>query len=197
MKKVLSILIVFAMLLSLPITVFAADGGATPKPTDIGLKNGAINNGNQFLQYDPLVVDDDGNTMFACDGTYMTPRAGLVSPYTGKAPSNAVLQYRHAMKGDYELSYQMKLNKDNKETLFNYFYWQDFIESGRSFLTSSRGAGLALQVGVGDGKVTLTLRRYDAAGGNKPVSDAVVTGEVAAPILEGAEPHALLNVSLK
>lgn len=122
MKKILSMILVFAMLLSLPITVFAADGGALPAATEIPLKNGAINNGNNFLQYDPAGADDNANTLFTCDGTYLTPRAGLISPYSGVAPTYAMLQYRHAMAGDYALSYQVKLNQANADTINNYFY---------------------------------------------------------------------------
>lgn len=197
MKKILSMILVFAMLLSLPITVFAADGGALPAATEIPLKNGAINNGNNFLQYDPAGADDNANTLFTCDGTYLTPRAGLVSPYSGAAPTNAMLQYRHAMAGDYALSYQVKLNQANADTINNYFYWQDFQDAGRSYLTSIRGVALALKLAVADGNVTVDVIRYTPKVLGKTVTDAVVTGEKTALLLENAEANALLDVSLK
>ena len=197
MKKILSMILVFAMLLSLPITVFAADGGALPAATEIPLKNGAINNGNNFLQYDPAGATDDGNTLFTCDGTYLTPRAGLVSPYSGAAPTYAMLQYRHAMAGDYALSYQVKLNQANADTINNYFYWQDFQDAGRSYLTSIRGVALALKLTVADGNVTVDVIRYTPKVLGKTVTDAVVTGEKTALLLENAEANALLDVSLK
>lgn len=217
MKKILSITLVLAMLLSLPITVFAADGGATTTaaktPTDIVLRKdadgnslGAIANGDQFLQYDPNNMNG-ADTMFTCDGTYVMPRAGMISPYTGKAPAWLVLQYRNAMKGDYELSYQMKLGKSNSGTFFNLFYWQDFDETtGKSFQHYARGAGMGLLVSITNGKVSLNLRQYTASGNAALASN--VTGETSAQLLKALnltpaegeaaeEGYGLLNFTLR
>ena len=185
MKKVLSMIIVLSMLLSLPLTFVSAEGETattTPAPVEIALAKPAFKNGNQFYQYDPSNANGV-DTMFTCDGTFITPRADLVSPYTKAAPAWLALQYREAMKGNYELSYQMKLGKTNSGQFVNLFCWQDYHASGRDFQTSGAGNGLGLLTTVKNGKVSLLLRKFDPTSGPTPAG-CETTGATEAQILK-------------
>ena len=214
MKKVLSMIIVLSMLLSLPLTFVSAEGETatttptTPErvPTDIVLRNtGALWNGDQFMQYDPSNANGV-DTMFTCDGTYITPRANLVSPYTNAAPAWLVLQYREAMKGNYELSYQMKLGKTNSGQFINFFCWQDYHEgTGRDCQHFGRGTGLGLLTTVTNGKVSLLLRKFDDTSAKL---DSTITGNPDAQVLKelnltpaegetAEEGYGVLNFTLK
>ncbi len=197
MKKVLSILIVFAMLLSLPITVFAADGGATPKPVEIKPVNMAFLNGSQFYQYDPagFFSSGDGAT-FVCDGEFFTMNPNGKNPVKGTPSEYGVLQYRYAMKGDYDLSYQVKLNESNKDRLYTWFYWQDYTQNGRSYQTSQRGIGFSLKLEANDGNLSLGVMANEKTQG-KGSAVAATSGNATSDLLKDVAANALLNVSLK
>lgn len=211
MKKILSITLVLAMLLSLPITVFAADGGTAstttkaPVRTDITLAKPAFRNGNLFYMYDYNTFDSKtGDTVFSCDGEFMTPKPSVKNELYGTENKNPVLQYRHAMKGDYELTYQWKLNKTNTDSMLTFFYWQDYIalsgttgNLGRDYMTSQRASGFALQTQVANGKVTFAVLGYDEKAAYVKVAAATAAPNADTAILEGAGENAILNVSMK
>ena len=198
MKKILSITLVLAMLLSLPITVMAADSEKTPTPVEITPVNMAFLNGGLFYQYDPSAfIGKTGSTSsFVCDGEFFTMNPDAKNPVTGAAPGYAMLQYRHAMKGDYALTYQVKLNANNKDRLYTWFYWQDYTQNGRSYQTSQRGIGFSLKMEANDGNLTLgVVAAEKKQGGGSSV--AATSGNATSEILKDAAANALLNVSLK
>lgn len=211
MKKILSITLVLAMLLSLPITVFAADGGSAstttqaPVRTDITLAKPAFRNGNLFYMYDYNTFDSStGDTVFSCDGEFMTPKPSVMNELYGTENKNPVLQYRHAMKGDYELTYQWKLNKTNTDSMLTFFYWQDHValsgttgNLGRDYMTSQRGVGFTLQTEVANGKVTFSVLSYDEKAAYAKVAAATPAPNADTAILEGAAENAILNISMK
>ncbi len=199
MKKIFSIVLILAMLLTLPIAV-SADTTATPTATDITPVKGAFKNGSQFYMYDYNSFDSaTGDTLFSCDGEFFTVKPSAMNNSYNRSNSGAVLQYRKAMKGAYELSYQWKLNKTNKDSLMTFFYWQDYATSGnnagRSYETSQRGTGFTLMTSVADGKVNFSVLSYDASS-----TYAKVTASTPAPtddILTGASENAVLNIKMK
>ena len=200
MKKVLSILIVFAMLLSLPITVFAADGGKEPVTTVITPSKGAFKNSSQFYMYDNNAWNSStGNTVFSCDGEYFTSMPSAMNGLYNAENKAAVLQYRQAMKGDYELSYQWKLNKANADTIRTYFYWQDYVteggNAGRSYMNSERAVGFSLSTTVQDGKVYFSILSYD-----KSAAYAKIAATKAAPNADtvlATGDNAVLRINMK
>ena len=194
MKKFLSLILIFAMLLSLPLAVMAAE----PTPTDISLVNMAFLNGGQFYQYDPAQLVSTGDTSsFICDGEFFTKNPAGLNPVTGEASGYAMLQYRYAMEGDYSLSYQVKLNAENKDRLYTMFYWQDYTQNGRSYQTSQRGTGFSLRLDIADGAVTVSVMAYEPKAGGGTRISSPTSGVATSNILEGADANALLNVNLK
>ena len=156
MKKVLSWLLLCAMLLSLPLTVFAEDGGTSIPATNLGFRNGT-----RFYMYDPNSFNgNSGDTVFHADGEYISLNTGFKNIVTGAAITDGILQYREPMRGDYELSFDVVLSDDLKDRFFTMFYWQDYTEIGRSMQTSAKGTGFALNTNIGNGVLTFSILKW-------------------------------------
>ena len=196
MKKVLSWLLLCAMLLSLPLTVFAEDGGTSIPATNLGFRNGT-----RFYMYDPNSFNgNSGDTVFHADGEYISLNTGFKNIVTGAAITDGILQYREPMRGDYELSFDVVLSDDLKDRFFTMFYWQDYTENGRSMQTSTRGVGFALQTDIGaDGTISFVIQQWESAEGkgtefNTTTADSAPASSTA---LAGAQAGDTVNFHLQ
>ena len=198
MKKVLSWLLLCAMLLALPLTVFAEDGGGG---TAIPTTKMGFRNGNRFYMYDPSNFNSStGDTILKFDGTYFTLNRDFKNPVSGEAVTSGVLQYREAMSGDYALTYDVRLNEELKDRFYTMFYWQDYTENGRSFQTSTRGVGFALQTDINsDGTLSFTINKWEAAEGNGTRTTDVADGSAPATssFLQGAQAGQVVSFRLE
>ncbi len=175
MKKAFSILLVLAMVFSIPLTVFAGTTTLTEN-NDIKLTGEyAMFNGDQFEMYDPLA----GMNIFNLSEGYFSVNTNAKSVTTGSNLSIAALQYRDAMTGDYVLTYQEKPSESMNDSIWTYFYWQTHTESGRSFKTCMRPVGFALTYSITAEKITFRARLFEKAQGAGSWYDTLAEGSAA------------------
>lgn len=200
MKKVLSILLVLAMVLSIPLAV-SADSDPEPASIPLNYTDGVSFAGKDWRMFTTHYSPTDAAYVFQPVANGADAEVRLDSKYTdgdGNATMFGMMQYKGGALDSYTLSYNVKLNAENKGATYAYFYYQDTLENGRSLMNNMKAAGMLLRVQSGDGKeLHGTVVCYDKFGNFKANLSAVTSGaRYAADFLEGAAANVELAITL-
>ena len=198
MKKVLSILLVLAMVLSIPLAVFADDPGSEAVDISPRYNSGVFFAGDKWAMYAlgggtyddrvfaPLNTEAVDSYAVTLDSQYVTD---------GKATKYGVMQYKGETPDSYTISYTVKLNESNKGSVWTFFYWQDTLANGRSMLNSMKSTGYALRLVSDYQGVYMNVISYNATGGYSAISKTTTGTRYSAEMFVENEENATLNIT--